>query len=190
MSPPNKRQSAIKFLRASLLQFLQASLLLSALSAHVADAASAKALRAAIFDFTFDDTSLQGEIEGRSAGDQARLMHLNAQLRNLLTQSGRYVPVNMAPVQAEARASNLDACGDCAITMARSVGAEVAVTGLVQKVSNLILNINLAIRDVASGRVLAAQSVDIRGDTDESWSRGLSFLFVEMERRQTAPAAR
>ena len=73
--------------------------------------------------------------------------------------------------------------------MARKVGAQVAVTGLVQKVSNLILNINLAITDVATGQVLAAQTVDIRGDTDESWTRGLNFLFFEMKRHQEAKAA-
>jgi hypothetical protein len=50
----------------------------------------------------------------------------------------------------------------------------------VQKVSNLILNINVAIRDVATGHVIQAQSVDIRGNTDETWSRGLSFLVSEL----------
>jgi hypothetical protein len=31
-------------------------------------------------------------------------------------------------------------------------------------------------RDVSTGRRIAAGSVDIRGDTGESWSRGLSYL--------------
>jgi len=43
-------------------------------------------------------------------------------------------------------------------------------------VSNLILNINVVARDVTTGRVIGAGSVDIRGNTDESWSRGLSYL--------------
>jgi hypothetical protein len=46
----------------------------------------------------------------------------------------------------------------------------------VQKVSNLILNINLEVRDVADGHVLRAGSVDIRGNTDETWARGLAWL--------------
>jgi len=171
------------------MNFRQAGLLIFALSFVVTAAAHAKVLRAAIFDFSLDDTSLQAQMSGLSAGDLSRLKHLNAQLRTLLIESGRYQPVDMAPVEAEARASNLDACGGCAITMARKVGAQVAVTGLVQKVSNLILNINLTIADVATGQVLAAQSVDIRGDTDESWTRGLNFLFFEMKRHQEAQAA-
>ena len=50
------------------------------------------------------------------------------------------------------------------------------MTGLVQKISNLILNINVTIRDLHDGRALRAGSVDIRGNTDESWSRGMSYL--------------
>ena len=50
------------------------------------------------------------------------------------------------------------------------------MTGTVQKVSNLILNINLYERDVASGDLLRAMSVDIRSNTDKSWTRGVSYL--------------
>jgi hypothetical protein len=46
----------------------------------------------------------------------------------------------------------------------------------VQKVSNLILNINIYLRDARDDRMLQAMSADIRGNTDESWSRGLSYL--------------
>ncbi len=51
--------------------------------------------------------------------------------------------------------------------------------GWVQKVSNLILNINLVIEDAQTGKVLRADSVDIRSNTDNSWSRGLRFLLNE-----------
>jgi hypothetical protein len=46
----------------------------------------------------------------------------------------------------------------------------------VQKVSNLILNMNIYVRDVADGRVLASMSADMRGNTDESWSRTVDWL--------------
>ena len=50
------------------------------------------------------------------------------------------------------------------------------MTGTVQKVSNLILNINVYIREARRPNRVTAYSVDIRGNTDESWSRGLSYL--------------
>jgi hypothetical protein len=46
----------------------------------------------------------------------------------------------------------------------------------VQKVSNLILNINLRIEDTASGQVVFQRSVDMRGNTDQMWRRGADAL--------------
>ena len=45
-----------------------------------------------------------------------------------------------------------------------------------QKVSNLILNMNVYMADVKSGRMLLTKSVDLRGNTDDSWSRSLRYL--------------
>lgn len=45
-----------------------------------------------------------------------------------------------------------------------------------QKVSDLILNLDLAVHDVVTGRMVRGGSVDIRGNTDESWSRDLRVL--------------
>jgi hypothetical protein len=60
--------------------------------------------------------------------------------------------------------------------LARRIGAELAITGTVQKVSNLILNMNIYVRDASSGAIIAAMSADMRGNTDESWSRTLDWL--------------
>jgi len=46
----------------------------------------------------------------------------------------------------------------------------------VKKVSNLILVINLYVRDAATEKVIMAFSVDVRGNTDKSWSRGVSYI--------------
>ena len=54
-----------------------------------------------------------------------------------------------------------------------------------QKVSNLILNLNLQVRDVAGGAIVAAGTVDIRGNTDKSWRRGVLYL---LEHRILPPA--
>ena len=49
-----------------------------------------------------------------------------------------------------------------------------AVTGTVQKVSNLILNVNVYV--AGEDGTERAFSADIRGNTDESWRRGLDWL--------------
>src|SRR3954468_15549291 len=132
--------------------------------------------KVAVFDFELLDTSLQGEVDGPRADEQRRLKEVTEQLRKALAESGKFVVVDIAPVNAAAHGSNLQACGGCDVQYARQLGADLAITGLVQKVSNLILNINIYLRDVHSGRLVTSISVDLRGNTDESWSRATSYL--------------
>ena len=139
----------------------------------VMPAARADAPRTAVFDFELDDTSLQGAMRGVDEADQARLHRLDAQLRAALTQSSRY---DVVVVAADPSTPSWWTCDGCEVDAARKAGAQFSVVGWVQKVSNLILNINIVIRDVATGQRVAAGSVDIRGDTDESWTHGLAFL--------------
>jgi hypothetical protein len=130
----------------------------------------------AVFDFELIDTSLEGAVNGPRADEQARLTSAGEQLRERLAASGLFRLVDMAPVAAQARASNLQACGGCDVRLARQVGAELAITGTVQKVSNLILNLTVYIRDTNSGQPIAVMNADFRGNTDESWARALDWL--------------
>jgi hypothetical protein len=138
--------------------------------------ALAVGLRVAIFDFELIDTSLEGAMNGPQADETTRLVRLGDQLRALVTRSGKFQVIDIAPVRSEAHKANLQACGGCDADLAQELGAELSITGTVQKVSNLILNINLYVRVVATRKPFVAMSVDIRGNTDESWSRGLDYL--------------
>jgi hypothetical protein len=129
----------------------------------------------AVFDFELIDTSLEGAIRGARPDEQERLARLSDQLRQLLRDSGRFSLVDITPIAREAQASNLQACGACDMHLARRIGAELAITGTVQKVSNLILNMNIYVRDASSGATIA-MSADMRGNTDETWSRTLDWL--------------
>ena len=130
----------------------------------------------AVFDFELIDTSLEGEIRGARPDEQERLARLSDQLRQLLKDAGRFALVDITPVAHEAQASNLQACGGCDGRFAQRIGAELAITGTVQKISNLILNMNIYVRDASSGATIAAMSADMRGNTHESWSRTLDWL--------------
>jgi hypothetical protein len=134
-------------------------------------------LPTAIFDLGFSDTSLQGELQGAQRDELRRLDSLNVQLRDLLIESGCCIAADMAPVVEEVRKLDMRTCNSCEIDLAREVGGAIAIIGWVQKVSNLILNINLVARNVTTGAVIDAGTADIRGNTDESWSRGLTYLF-------------
>jgi Protein of unknown function (DUF2380) len=138
--------------------------------------ARAEGARAAVFDLEFLDSSLEGELKGTRADEQERLARTTDELRRRLAASGRYVVVDTTPLKAEIRGSNLQACGGCDLRFARALGADLAITGVVQKVSNLILNMNIYVRDAQTGQLVNAASADMRGNTDESWSRTLEWL--------------
>ena len=130
--------------------------------------------RLALFDFHLNNTSLAAS----TPEEMARLRRLDAQLRDELGQ--RYTLVGMAPVQDKlANVDSIRGCNGCELDLARGLGAQQVAYGWVQKVSNLILNVNLVVEDAATGRTLRADSVDIRGNTDESWTRGLRYLIRE-----------
>ncbi|WP_321797418.1 DUF3280 domain-containing protein [Caballeronia sp. J97] len=71
---------------------------------------------------------------------------------------------------------DLNACNGCELRVAKALGASRVGVCWVQKISNLILNMNLRVEDAGSGAMLFQRSVDIRGNTDLSWKRGAKAL--------------
>lgn len=147
--------------------------------AMAVQACAAEPPRLAVFDFEMIDTSLQGQVYGPRADERDRLLRTADQMRKELGESGKFQILDISPVNAAAHQSNLQACGGCDVKLAQQLNADLEMTGVVQKVSNLILNINVYLRDVHTGRLVAAASVDMRGNTDESWSRATRYLIRE-----------
>jgi hypothetical protein len=150
-------------------------LLISSLGVLLAVTAGARAEppKAAVFDFELANLGSQEPTDA----DKARLKPLSDQLRSLLKESARYAIVSTDPVREDvAKGSNLRRCNGCAEEYAKKLGADVAITGEIQKVSNLILNINVYVKDLRSGKPEQAYSVDIRGDNDVSFDRGIKYL--------------
>jgi hypothetical protein len=137
---------------------------------------SAAAERIALFDFELINTGL----EPTRPDEQARLVMISGLARAEFARRGDFEVLDVAPLAEEVERIYLRGCNGCELGLAQRLGAQLAGIGWVQKVSNLILNINLQVRDVASGRLTHAGTVDIRGNTDESWERGLRYL---LERR-------
>ena len=138
--------------------------------------ARAQTPKAAVFDFELADTSLEGEKDGPRSDEQARLLSVSQQLRKGIAESGKFELIDIGPVNAEAHNSNLQACGGCDVQLAQKLGADLAITGVVHKVSTLILNMTIFIRSARTGRLITATNADFRGNTDESWSRAVSYL--------------
>ncbi len=145
-------------------------------AALLAGSAAASGPKVAVFNFELVDTSLEGASYGPRPDQQERLARGGNQLRDRLAKSGRVEVVDIVAVAAPTAATGLPTCDGCGAKFARELGADYSIVGWVQKVSNLILNMNIAVRDARSGQLLAVKSVDMRGNTDESWSRALDWL--------------
>jgi Protein of unknown function (DUF2380) len=154
---------------------LTAVVLHQVLAAPVAGAA--EPARLALFDLELVDSSLQGEMSGADPAEEARLRMVQEELRVRLEESGRFQLVDTTAVGEQIEAAGvLWSCNGCEVAIARRLDADLALVGWVQKVSNLILNLNIVIRDTNTREQVFASSVDIRGNTDESWRHGMRYL--------------
>jgi hypothetical protein len=118
------------------------------------------------------------DLEPTTGTERARLALIASLFKAKLEASGRYTFVSI-PADAAAKISagpEVGACGGCEFGYGKALGADTAAWIVVQKVSDLILNINVYMADVAARKLAFVHSVDIRGDTDESWTRGITYL--------------
>jgi Protein of unknown function (DUF2380) len=109
--------------------------------------------------------------------EERRLATVTEELRRLIAGSGAFEVVDASPVAKKAASYNLEACGNCGDDFAREVGARYAVTGEVRKVSELIMSMHVYVRDAEKAVPVAIASVDLRGNTDESWKRAIDYLW-------------
>jgi len=157
------------------------ALVVVVLLAAASVAQSAELRTIAILDFELVDD--QHELAPATVEYQ-RLPAIRDQLQSAFAANGLYRVVDTAPAAAMTDAyrarTQLRDCNGCELDIGRALSADRVLIGWVQKVSNLILNINIQIEDVATGAVVLNKSVDLRGNTDESWRRGVAALVRSM----------
>ena len=139
-------------------------------------------------DFELIDEMRDYETDEARAAQQQRLFLIDDALRKEFEQRGMYrvVDNNVAAklIADEKALQDLRQCNGCELDIGRALKADVIVIGWVQKVSNLILNINIEVKDVASGKTLYAKSVDLRSNSDKSWLRGIRYMVDSIEEKK------
>ena len=124
---------------------------------------------------------------------EIRLRNATQQLQQELTERQLYRVVDPAPSQDLQRALRnqqefLYRCDDCADQIGKRLGVDLVMATWVQKVSELILNLNVQIYDVKAQKVVLSKSVDMRGNDDVSWTRAVRYLVRDMaEKRERNP---
>ncbi len=151
--------------------------LLAVTAAYGVSTAKADALPTLTYVGAFLQNDNAG-LEPTTDAERARLEKISQIFTRELGDSGQFRIVRLGAEQLQriAAGQTPGECGQCEIQYGKSAGADVVAWITVQKVSNLILNMNAHMVDVATGRRLLVKSVDLRGNTDESWSRGVNYL--------------
>ena len=114
-------------------------------------------------------------------GDQQRLRLVSDELKLRMASCPAFRLSGSEPAEANialarSRVAYVYRCNGCAREIGEAADVQLVLLPWVQKVSNLILNLNAEIRSVATDGVVAARSVDIRGNTDQGWLRGVKVL--------------
>lgn len=130
----------------------------------------------AFFGITLLDTSLNTDLSGDEPEELKRVAMLEEMVRERFAAEG-YVLVDVEPAREEIdRVVNVAKCYGCDTRIAVKLGADYALVGEVQKVSDLILAMNLQLRAAQTGDMVKGGVVDIRGNTDDSWQRGMRYI--------------
>ena len=137
--------------------------------------------RAAVFDIELQDTSG----EPNTPAQAERIRATTEALRNELEETGKYEALDLsADRERIAKIGYQRSCVTCFMDVARERGADVAVFGTVNKISTLILSMDIKVLSVETGKEVARGIADIRGDNDRAWLRGMQWL---VQHRIAAP---
>lgn len=148
--------------------------------------------KAAVMPLDFVDQTAEGALTAdplmvlatpkASPAEVKRLALAGDVLTRLLGERFGYEFVDLAPLASEIKqAAPFHKCDGCEADIARKAGAAVAVSGNVQKITLMIINLNLVLRDAASGEVKLSATVPLRDNSDDGWLRGVRRAVEEMQ---------
>jgi len=127
------------------------------------------AVRLALLPFALEDTSAGAGAVGETESDVKGLSEVTEAVRQLLSQSSRY---RLVEASAGTMAQPKEGCGDCDLRLARELGADQSLAGIVRRISRTEYTISFQLRDVGTGALIAAGDSGLRMGANYSWSRG------------------
>jgi hypothetical protein len=136
--------------------------------------ATSAPLKLAIFDFELDDTSAA---PSETPSDATELAKTTEAVRELLTQSGRYVAVPISKTDADAMKNHrVHDCDGCDARIALDQGADQSLVGVIGRVSRTEYTVSFRLRDARTGAIVAGADSGLRMGANYSWSRGAARL--------------
>ncbi len=146
-------------------------------SRQVRDAlAQPQPIRLALFPFELDDTSA-GAALGETDSDRKGLREATDAVRQLLEQSGRY---RLVEANGEVKpGQSIGACEDCEARLARELGAQQSLLGIVRRIGRTEYIVGFRLRQADTGALVATGDSGLRLGANYSWGRGAVRLVRE-----------
>ena len=130
-------------------------------------------IRIAVFDFELEDMSAAGSTGSVAAPDAGYLADVTKGVRELFAQSGRYRVIEADGANADAvKRHDLRDCDGCDAGLAKGLGADASLVGVVRRVSRTEYVVRFQIRDSRTGAIVSKGDSGLRMGANYSWSRG------------------
>ena len=146
-------------------------------------------VKIAVFDFELEDFSGGAGLVPESDQDREQLRLATEPARRLVTESGRYSLIDVSHADApEVTAGTLHKCDGCDAAIARQLGADQSLVGIVNRVSRMEYGVTFRLRDARTGALISTEQTDLRMGANYSWNRGAAWLIknrlLEKQARQ------
>lgn len=140
---------------------------------------AAAVTKAAVFPFDFHDPQQDGElIPQNDPEDLRRTQLVTDELKLLMGKDSKYQVVDLSSKAKEIEAASpFQKCDGCEVPIAKEAGADIAVTGYIDKLSNASIMLQIVARDTTTGKPTKTMSATINGNTDDLWLHGVRYLW-------------
>jgi hypothetical protein len=162
---------------ASALHFFAAGVAMIVAAIQQPAAAQSDPIKIAVFGFELNDTSAGAGIVAQDAVDTENLTKSTEEARRMLSASGRYSVVDTGTVAGEVTsAGGILRCGGCDGPLAKKLGADQSMVGVVTRVSRTEYTLHILVRDAETGEVLSNDSTGLMMGANYAWPRGVKRL--------------
>lgn len=149
--------------------------------AAVGGAAAEPSKDIVVFDFEMMDSSAAAGIIPQDERDTRYLAESTQAAKDFLLSTGQYRIVDAKPAAGDiAKAGDLRDCKGCEAPIAKKLGGQLAMTGVVNRVSRTEYEMLIRVVDAGTGAPVALGYSGLRMGANYSWPRGAKWV---MERR-------
>lgn len=155
--------------------------------AAVGASAAEPAKTIVVFDFEMMDTSASAGLIPQDELDTRYLQESTQAAKDFLLSAGDYSIVDAGPAADDlAKAGAIRDCNGCEAPIAQKLGGQMAMTGIVNRVSRTEYELLIKVVDAGSGAPVAVGYSGLRLGANYSWPRGAKWV---MEKRIAAKLA-